>query len=175
MSQVPKLVVLSDQIQGKKLFELSEDVYTIGRSDDQSICLQDSTVSSRHCELIRNEDGAFNVQDLGSANGTRINGVRIMEQALGHSDILQVGGVEVLFHHDEGSVPTNQNPPQTGINLENTENGVQINQLANVNPLKSGSKKVDAKKVNLLITISISVLIVLVLVLAVFLLLSFLK
>ena len=167
-----KLLVLSDQITTQKEHELTEDLYTIGRTDAQNICLPDSTVSSQHCELTRNDDGSYSVQDLGSSNGTRINGVRIMEQKLVHSDILQVGGIEILYHNDDESVEATKVSPQTGINLENTENGVPINDMVNVNPLKKDVKKINTKKVNLVITVSISVLIIVVFVLAIYLLMN---
>ena len=173
MAGTAKLIVLSEQVQTQKMYELSERIYTIGRTDDQKICLPDSTVSSQHCELIRNEDGSFNVQDLGSSNGTRINGVRITQQRLEHSDILQVGNIEILYHSEETSSAIGQSSPHTGINLENTENGIPINEMVNVNPFKKDKKKIDKKKVNLFITLSFALLIVVVLALAVYLIINF--
>ena len=97
------------------------------------------------------------------------------EQKLQHSDILQVGGIEILYHCEDGASGNPLNTPHTGINLENTENGVPINEMANVNPFKKDKKKVDKKKVNLLITVSFSLLMVVVLVLAVYLIINFYK
>ena len=175
MSGTSKLIVLSEQITTQKLYNLSEEVYTIGRVEDQNICLPDSTVSSQHCEIIRNDDGSYHVQDLGSSNGTRINGVRITQQRLEHSDILQVGGIEIMYHCEGSNFGTEQNSSRTGINLENTENGVPINEMVNVNPFKKDKKKVNKKKINLVVTIFFSILGIVVLGLVVYLFINFNK
>ena len=166
MNGTPKLIILTEKVQAEKMFELSAALYTIGRGEDQSVCLPDSTVSSAHCQLTRNDDGNYSVLDLGSSNGTRINGIRITEQKLEHSDILQVGGIEILYHSDNHSRNFTPSTRQTGINLENTENGVPINEMENVNPFKRDKKNIDKKKVNLIFTLAFSLLILAVLVLA---------
>ena len=64
---------------------------TIGRSPDNSIIINDNTVSRRHATLIiaQNE---FSIKDLGSANGTFVNGMRVAGVAsLQTNDILKVG------------------------------------------------------------------------------------
>jgi pSer/pThr/pTyr-binding forkhead associated (FHA) protein len=165
MANTPKMIVLSEQLRGQT-FELSEEVYTIGRGEDQSIPIVDPTVSTRHCELIRNEDGMYTARDLGSTNGTRINGMRIEEQKLINSDILQVGGVELLYDCDDKS-PTSVLSTQTQINLQDT---MQLNPgLENKNPF--GSKKTESRKTKLVFIAVIAVLVVIVGILAVVLLL----
>ena len=175
MAGTSKLIILSEQVRTQKMYELSEDLYTIGRTDDQTICLPDSTVSSQHCELTRNDDGSYTANDLGSSNGTRINGVRITQQRLQHSDILQVGGIEIMYHSDNEASNINHGSTQTGINLENTENGIPINEMVNVNPFKKDKRKVDKKKVNLVIMLSFSLLIAVVVCLVVYLIINFYK
>ena len=167
------MIVLSEQISTQKMYELSNSVYTIGRVEDQNICLPDSTVSSQHCELHRQEDGSYQVQDLGSSNGTRINGIRITEQRLEHSDILQVGGIEIMYHCEGSHINSGQTSSRTGINLENTENGLPINEMVNVNPFQKDKKKVDKKKINLLVKVFFSILFAIVIALAVYLLIQF--
>ena len=64
---------------------------TIGRSPDNSIIINDSSVSRRHATLIiaQNE---YSVKDLGSANGTFVNGMRVAGVSrLQSNDILKVG------------------------------------------------------------------------------------
>lgn len=64
---------------------------TIGRSPDNSIIINDNTVSRRHATLIiaQNE---FSIKDLGSANGTFVNGMRVAGvSSLQSNDILKVG------------------------------------------------------------------------------------
>ena len=141
----PKIIILSDSYSGQKLHDLTEPSYSIGRVEDQSICIPDTTVSSQHAELILLEDGNYMAKDLGSSNGTRVNGNRITEQVLQHSDILQVGGIEILYHCDDDSLSTGQ-VAQTGINLEDTAGGLQIQQMENVSPLSKGGGNKDKSK-----------------------------
>ena len=64
---------------------------TIGRSPDNSIIINDNTVSRRHATLIVSQS-EFSVKDLGSANGTFVNGMRVAGVAsLQSNDILKVG------------------------------------------------------------------------------------
>ena len=117
MAGTPKLIVLSSQFRGKQ-FELTNDFYTVGRSDERDICIKDSSLSSHHCDIIRSGE-TFIVRDNNSTNGTRINNVPISEQEPMNSDIIQFGGVEVLFDADnkEGSRSTTTQRTVTGITI----------------------------------------------------------
>ncbi|MDD3118127.1 MAG: FHA domain-containing protein [Victivallales bacterium] len=121
MAGTPKLIVLSEQLRGKS-FELTKDLYTVGRSEERDICIKDPTISTYHCEFIRNGD-AYILRDNNSTNGTRVNNVPVTEQALQNSDIIQLGGVELLYDRDDKSVTTVMRT-QTGIDLESAEVGV---------------------------------------------------
>jgi hypothetical protein len=68
----------------------------IGRSPDCALTLADPTVSRRHAEL-RREGGRWVVADLGSSNGTRVNGWRVRHATLGSGDELMLGAVRVVF------------------------------------------------------------------------------
>ncbi len=63
---------------------------TIGRGTEASITINDIWASRVHCH-IRCENGLLMVKDLGSRNGTRVNGVPIDEAPLRHGDELTVG------------------------------------------------------------------------------------
>jgi pSer/pThr/pTyr-binding forkhead associated (FHA) protein len=72
---------------------LADGVNSVGRHDDCLIRIRSSQVSRRHCELFENE-GQLWVRDLGSANGTYVNGKRVLgQQALKIGDVITVGGV----------------------------------------------------------------------------------
>lgn len=76
---------------------LGDRAVTIGRQSDCSIPLNDQNVSRRHAE-IRPGRGAYVVNDLGSTNGTMVNGTRIGgEQRLNDGDILSFGSTYVRF------------------------------------------------------------------------------
>jgi FHA domain-containing protein len=70
---------------------------TIGRQSDCSIPLNDQNVSRRHAEIVPGR-GAYVVRDLGSTNGTMVNGTRIVgEHRLSDGDILSFGSTYVRF------------------------------------------------------------------------------
>lgn len=68
---------------------------TIGRADDADIVIEGAEVS-RHHARIRWERGQFVLTDLGSRNGTLVNGVSIREHVLASGDRVQIGGWTVL-------------------------------------------------------------------------------
>ena len=66
----------------------------IGRSSACQLVLGDDTVSRRHAEL-RTEDGRWLLRDLGSSNGTWVNGRRVIEAEVRPGDLVQLGGAEI--------------------------------------------------------------------------------
>ncbi len=61
----------------------------VGRRSDVALCLQRPTISGHHAELFSSDDGLF-VRDLGSTNGTYVNGGRVEDQAeLQDDDLVQ--------------------------------------------------------------------------------------
>ena len=120
MAGAPKLIVLSEQFRGKT-FELSKDLHTVGRIEERDICIKDPTVSTYHCDFVKT-GSTFTLRDKGSTNGTRVNNVPITEQLLQNSDIIQVGGVEILYDCDDKSVTTVIRT-QTNIDLSGADVG----------------------------------------------------
>ena len=78
-------------------FLLDADVTTVGRHPDADIFLDDVTVSRRHAEFLRS-GSAFQVKDLGSLNGTYLNGERIDVSPLGDRAEVQVGKFRLTFY-----------------------------------------------------------------------------
>lgn len=62
----------------------------LGRSAMCDYTIPDPTVSNRHAELVRSDDG-WTIRDLGSLNGTRVNGWLVTEQQLHAGDTLAIG------------------------------------------------------------------------------------
>ncbi len=74
-----------------KVIPLGSEPITIGRQEDNSIVLADTQVSRHHAE-ITTQGGWCALRDLGSANGTWVNGERISgSHVLGHGDVVQLG------------------------------------------------------------------------------------
>ena len=88
--------------KGRSWF-LEDGMMGLGRDSSNFIQVHDTEVSRRHAE-IRREGDAFTVVDLGSSNGTFVNGERVERHALANGDRLQVGSTLILFT-DPGDVP----------------------------------------------------------------------
>ncbi len=149
MENIPKLVVLSEKFRGQT-YELNKDLYTCGRSDSRDICFRDSTVSSHHADFFRIEDGEgykYFIRDNQSTNGTRVNNVPVKQQELHNTDIIQVGGIEILF--DGGDKTTaSASRTQTGININNTDSGLAtVKTMTNLNPFVGSRKKATGQKI----------------------------
>ena len=71
-------------------------VFRIGRDSSNQLQLRDSEVSRHHAE-IRLADGDVTVHDLGSSNGTFVNGVECKEKVLTTGDRIQFGGTHLIF------------------------------------------------------------------------------
>jgi pSer/pThr/pTyr-binding forkhead associated (FHA) protein len=77
---------------------LSLDRTNIGRSRDNDIRLSDDRASRRHARIDA-QQGTFVISDLGSANGTFVNGQRIYRQALRNGDEICIGDTRLTFRH----------------------------------------------------------------------------
>lgn len=73
--------------------DLTKDLTLFGRDDDCDVRLDHKSVSKLHCVVVKT-DGLLLVRDLGSTNGTRVNGQRIRRAALLPNDHLSVANVK---------------------------------------------------------------------------------
>jgi hypothetical protein len=78
-------------------FPLDNEIMTIGRHPDSTVVLQGAAASSQHAALRIKEDGNYYLQDLGSSNGTRVNGVLIEEALLQDNDQIAFGDEAAAF------------------------------------------------------------------------------
>lgn len=70
----------------------------IGRDESSAdLVLNDTNVSRKHAELKRGDDGRWRIADLGSTNGTRVNGMRVTEYDLTSGDTITMGLVTLEF------------------------------------------------------------------------------
>src|SRR3954470_1399817 len=79
-------------------FLLDGELTTAGRHPQSDIFLDDVTVSRRHVEFRRGQDGTFTVSDVGSLNGTYVNRERIDSVALNNGDEVQIGKYRLVFY-----------------------------------------------------------------------------
>lgn len=76
---------------------LDVDLLTLGRAEDSIVQLNCPSVSSHHATVKAREDGYY-VQDLGSSNGTWLNGAVVEEARLEDGDRLSFGDVQAVFY-----------------------------------------------------------------------------
>lgn len=85
-------------------------IATVGRSDEATLTLPDPRASKRHVELKYAGD-RYLVRDLGSANGTMLNGTYVETQGLSHGDVLLIGRTEVTYTCPEVLPEPHGEPP----------------------------------------------------------------
>ena len=78
-------------------FELEDDVTTIGRDPANGIFLNDMTVSRSHARIIREGLGAH-IEDLGSLNGTWVDGAIVNAAPLHDGSSVQIGTFTLIYH-----------------------------------------------------------------------------
>ena len=80
--------------------------FTIGRTRDCDLCLTDLSVSRMHALLVRREDG-WVLSDLGSHNGTRLNGWLVREPVPVHAgDRVEFGSMAFIIQGDPPAEPS---------------------------------------------------------------------
>ncbi len=95
----PRLVALNGLRKGTT-FPLTVDQNTIGRESASVVPLNHSSVSRRHCVIERQGDD-FKIRDLGSSNGTFVNGQPVNDKVLKHADQVRIGSIALLFLIEE--------------------------------------------------------------------------
>jgi pSer/pThr/pTyr-binding forkhead associated (FHA) protein len=69
---------------------------TIGKDEDNGICIPETTISGRHAAICT-ANGSFVIEDLGSTNGTLVNGQKIERRVITHGDTFKLGKCEGEF------------------------------------------------------------------------------
>ncbi len=80
-------------LDGGLSVDLLKDLILVGRDEDCDMRLDHKSVSKLHCIIVKT-DGLLLVRDLGSTNGTRVNGQRVRRAALLPNDILAVANLK---------------------------------------------------------------------------------
>ena len=88
--------------------ELVGDLITVGRGTDNTIVINDPSVSTHHAQLQRAGE-TYRLKDLDSTNGTRLNGIPAVETALRFDDRIRFGAAAARYESDtSGSQPLPQ-------------------------------------------------------------------
>ena len=103
--------------------ELVKDLTLIGRNDDCDVRFDHKSVSKLHCILVKT-DGLVLVRDLGSTNGTRVNGQRVRRAALLPNDQLAIAAFRYKVRFGDGPdepVPNGAAAPAVGVSAADSD------------------------------------------------------
>ena len=96
----PCLVMIKGDFIGE-VYELTDDVIMLGRSDEVNLPISDTSISRRHAMIVNRVDGFF-VSDLGSTNGTFVNKELVnTPRRLAEGDKITVGTITFKFTYQD--------------------------------------------------------------------------
>jgi serine/threonine protein kinase len=87
---------------GPTVWELTDEIITLGRLDENKVCIEDNTVSRRHGVIVNYQDDVW-IHDLESTCGTFVDGVRVRRKAyLDGVHVVKLGSVELTISSNAG-------------------------------------------------------------------------
>ncbi len=89
------LIGMSGALKGQR-YEIERDEFFVGRNTNNDIIADDPAVSGQHFCITRS-GREYTLCDLGSTNGTRLNGQQVNRSRLKPKDIIQIGALEIMF------------------------------------------------------------------------------
>ena len=84
-------------LDGGQPFEIVKDLIVVGRKEDCDLRLDHKSVSKMHCIIVKT-DGMLFLRDLGSTNGTRVNGTRVRRAALLPNDQIAIANYKYRIY-----------------------------------------------------------------------------
>ncbi len=155
---MPKLLVsLPD---GPVTHELSESEITVGRISDNMIEIVDASVSSHHASLSLAEDGDYVLTDLGSTNGTELNGKEIAEgeaHKLQAGDKIRFGNIDVAYS-SENPAEARPLPEAEEVAAVIAETSTRPADFSNASPFQKKQKKKDPKGLGIIALAVVAIL-----------------
>lgn len=144
-----RLVLLSEGYTGRT-YELKGEKTTVGRVSDNAFEIPESSVSSHHAEIILQGNDVL-VRDLGSTNGSFINGEQITEAVLKPGQILRLGTVEMRLETPETAAAAAAAPAKKAAPLDHTRvipQGVKLDGMEGTRGVEFSGKSGFEKKSN---------------------------
>src|SRR6266568_5204022 len=135
ISSMPKLTI-SDVTH-----ELVDLAITIGRGPDNTIVVNDQSISTHHAQLLLEGD-TYRLKDLNSTNGTRVNSKLVTEAVLRFDDRIRFGEAEALYESSEAT-RLKPLPKPEEIKAQFAEAGAEAPNLSSVSPLRRQEQRND--------------------------------
>jgi general secretion pathway protein E len=130
--------------------DLTDEPLTIGRQIANRVVLEDTEASRFHCVIERVAGGAFRVRDLGSRNGTKVNGKLIKAHVLQNGDLLVVGRTEMRVVQDDGKPKIEPTTDQgRGLSFDGSDHVTQISTASPVDGLQRLAESLPDKALQL--------------------------
>jgi pSer/pThr/pTyr-binding forkhead associated (FHA) protein len=98
-------------VEGGKPIELAKQIMIVGRGEFADIPFENKSVSKQHCILVRT-DGLVLIRDLGSTNGTRVNGQRVRRGALLPNDQVAFANFKYILKYSDTVAEADANAVQ---------------------------------------------------------------
>ena len=125
--------------------ELVDATITVGRLADNALQIEDASVSSHHAELTLGEGGDYVLTDIGSTNGTLLNGKELAEgdgQRLQAGDKVVFGNIETSYE-SENPAEARAMPAAKGMAAATAASSVRPKDFENASPFQTKKKKKD--------------------------------
>lgn len=147
---MPKLIISGTT------YELVDDLVTIGRSPDNTIVINNPSVSARHAQL-QTAGETYRLKDLGSTNGTHVNGKPVTETLLRFDDRIRFGAADARYESEaSGSRPL---PHLEEITARPAEWSAAPADFTNVSPFRRQKQQSDPIRKGIFIGLAIVVLV----------------
>jgi len=134
--EMPMLVVYEGEPEGQRWI-VDQDVTIIGRGADSDIVIQDRQISRHHAQIER-DSGGYLIRDLGSKNGTFVNGEEVIDtpHRLKDGDEIQIAlCVKMGFVGANATLPLIQTGPERGLRVDRAARRVFVGGQELVPPL----------------------------------------
>lgn len=129
---------------GEVVHELTEAKVSVGRTEENAIHINDASVSTRHAEFVLS-GGEYVLRDLGSTNGSRINGKSVTEAKLTPGDRIRFGSIEGVFEPDARKAPQPL-PPGENVHAMPSGQSHRPQDFGNASPFVRKAAKADPVK-----------------------------
>lgn len=167
-------LLLKDAEGGEASFPIIEDLY-IGRGSKTHVTLKDPKISRMHARIFRNIDKIM-IEDLGSSNGTFVNGVQIMApKQINAGDIITIGMHNIYVietsrlddHHISETIATGFHSSDE-LDMDQLDTQAPVGQKQNISEMRKKNEEVLPKKINWSLYLAIILLMITIMVLVLY-------
>lgn len=128
MEEKPVLIIREGELTGQR-WTIDQDEFVVGRGSDSHLVLPERQVSRYHIKILH-KDGRYHLQDLGSKNGTHLNGEQVTGTVpLQDGDEIQIAlAVKLVFVGTDATLPLTFDPPlrQGALTIDESQRAVYI-------------------------------------------------